>query len=215
MVTDLDVKIAAQNWRNWKVVFEHGGTPDKNPLLLDASLFKRFLREYSVQRTIRAGCSDKLRQLLCSQDFPLNALLSDETGRILDRKETALKQQYGSKGQSLISAISKVAAFLAPHTFVAWDKYARRGVNLSLRRARSNIFRSYAEYLEDINRLMRSEIGEQVSVICAGKYPTAYSSELGRFHRRVLDVYLMRIGGRNFEFSRAAKEVSTRYSRTS
>jgi len=50
-----DVAKAADNWLRWCCVFEHGGPAADNPLLADTAKFDRFLKEYSVRRTIRGG----------------------------------------------------------------------------------------------------------------------------------------------------------------
>jgi hypothetical protein len=130
----------------------------------------------------------------------LHDLLNDTSGKLLDARESALRAQFGTLGgkRGLRSAMSKIASFLAPHAFVAWDEYARKGLNMVLGRSLSYPFGNYAEYIGDMNRVLSSDIGERVRSACAGRYPTQYASERDRFHRRVLDVSLMRLGNRDF-----------------
>jgi hypothetical protein len=188
------VKKAAKNWRDWQNVYEHSGAARDNPLLVDATKFGQFLQTYSVNRTIRGGTSEQLRNLLRSPQFQLTTLLEDTTGAMIDEQDSMLRGQFGTRqGQrGLRSALSKIAAFLAPHAFNAWDTHAREG----LKRARSPRIRTYAEYLAGLNQLLAGELGARIRDACIDNYPTGYAEDRDRFHRRVLDRYLMDLGGR-------------------
>ena len=48
-ISERDIKIAQDNWENWRSVFEHEGPAADNPLLADRSTFGAFLDEYSVR----------------------------------------------------------------------------------------------------------------------------------------------------------------------
>jgi hypothetical protein len=195
-VTPNDVLEAAKNWTDWVNVFEHGGPAVDNPLLAQAPLFSKFLREYSVARTVQKGRSDQLRERLRSGDFPLQSILEDRSGTLLDTQERILRTEFGTYGgtRGLRSAMSKIVAFLAPCSFNAWDQYAKRGLHKMLPTCDAPA--SYAEYLGQINSLLFGELGRQVRDACARNYPTPGAAEGDRFHRRVLDVYLMRLGDR-------------------
>jgi hypothetical protein len=125
-----DVGVAKKNWRHWKRVFEYEGAVVDNPLLADEGLFNKFLHEYSVGRTIREGMRDRLRITLRDPSFKLQSLLSDRIGKLLDKQEAALRKRFGAHDppRAILSALSKIAAFLAPDAFIAWDKYARAGL---------------------------------------------------------------------------------------
>lgn len=207
---DFEISMAGDNWKRWHEVFEHRGPPSSNPLLTNPGLFEIFVREYSVRRTIRRGKSDELRRRLSASGASLLALVSDGSGRELDDQEKLLRREYGTLlgVRSIRSALSKIVAFLAPDTFVAWDQYARRGTNIALKRSGSTGFDGYAAYLADINTLLRGPLGDQIRAACIGSYPTEYAAEHNRFHRRVLDVHLMRIGGRDFNKSINARSVN-------
>ncbi|MGA8612839.1 MAG: hypothetical protein WB760_14305 [Xanthobacteraceae bacterium] len=189
------VKKATENWLDWKNVYEHSGVPRDNPLLVDDTKFESFLIIYSVGRTIRSGTSEQLRNLLCSPQFQLTTLLDDTTGSKIDEQNSILRAQFGThQGQrGLRSALSKIAAFLAPHAFNAWDTQARKGLKRTLQRRSP---RTYAEYLAGVNELLAGELGERVRDACIDNYPTQYAKDRDRFHRRVLDRYLMDRGGR-------------------
>ena len=197
LVSQFHVKKAKENWLVWQNVYEHTGAAADNPLLADETTFSTFLKAYSVGRTIRGGTSAALRELLQSSQFPLQKLLGDPTGVTLDEQDTRLRAQFGTCGgrRGLRSALSKVAAFLAPHDFNAWDSYARKGVERTLQPGSVQV-RTYAKYCADLNRLLAGELGERIRGACINNYPTPHSEEEGRFHRRVLDRYLMDLGGR-------------------
>ena len=151
-------------------------------------------------RTIRGGTSDELRITLGSPAFELQTLLDDTSGKLFDVQESMLRARFGTLcgKRGLRSAMSKIASFLAPHAFVAWDEYARKGLNIVLERSPSYKFGNYAKYIGDMNQVLSSDIGEHVRSACADRYPTPYASKQDRFHRRVLDVSLMRLGNRDF-----------------
>jgi hypothetical protein len=195
-VWQFHLKKAKENWLCWQNVYEHTGPAADNPLLVDAAKFGKFLKAYSVGRTVRGGTSGQLRELLRSSQFPLQELLEDATGAILDEQDTQLRTQFGTReGQhGLRSVLSKIAAFLAPHAFNAWDTDARKGLKRLQRR--SVQVRTYAEYCANLNQLLAGDLGERIQDACRNKYPTRYAEERDRFHRRVLDRYLMDLGGR-------------------
>ena len=199
MIIPQDIYIAKVNWQKWIGVFEHQGAVEQNPLLTSSEIFKKFLGEYNVHRTIRAGTSDKFRRVLSSVEIGLAGRLNDSPERCVDELENLLRRDFGTMNgeRGMKSVISKIAAFLAPEKFIAWDRFARKGVILFMQDRRlSHAYSTYADYLADVNFLLNEEMQDALIAACQGKYPTQYSSENNRFQRRVLDVYLMRIGGR-------------------
>ena len=86
-VLQKDVGVARKNWGEWHSVFEYEGPPQDNPLLTDSRLFRNFLGEYRVSRTIRKGTRDALRERLREPAFKLEAMLSDKSGKTLDARE--------------------------------------------------------------------------------------------------------------------------------
>ncbi len=198
MIMQKDIDRAKRNWKDWISVFEHKGPIEKNPLLAFPGVFNKFLGEYSVHRTIRAGTSDEFRKALSSGDVGLADKLSDSSGKGIDELEEMLRWDFGTMGgkRGMRSLISKIAAFLAPANFIAWDKFARKSITRMRGRRTTHTYQTYAEYLSDVNLLVNGEMKDALISACQGNYPTQYSSENNRFQRRVLDVYLMRIGDR-------------------
>ena len=47
------IAIVRRNWADWRDAFEHVGPVATNPVVEDSARFGEFVREYSVQRTIR------------------------------------------------------------------------------------------------------------------------------------------------------------------
>jgi hypothetical protein len=198
MIIPKDVHLAKRNWEDWISVFEHAGAAEENPLLAFPGVFNKFLAEYSVHRTIRAGTSNEFRKALSSGGTRLAYKLSDSSGKAIDEMEEMLRCDFGTQGgrRGMRSVISKIAAFLAPANFIAWDKFARKGIIVLRGRRATHAYQTYAEYLDDVNHVLNYEMKDALISACKGNYPTQYSSENNRFQRRVLDVYLMRVGGR-------------------
>jgi hypothetical protein len=189
------IQVARTNWNKWLDVFEHGEPICTNPLLVKPELFASFLAEYSVGRTIRHGTHDEFRCALASQ---ASDATRDDSGVALDALETDLRKRFGAHDppRSILSALSKVAAFVRPERFVAWDRYARKGLAKVLGGAPSIKFDSYALYLEAFDRVWKGEPGQKIAdYVKRVGAESPVEGEL-RFQRRVLDVYLMKCGDR-------------------
>jgi len=198
-LTDQDLQIALRIvrqdvWKPFRRVFEHTGPISSNPILADADLFAWFCWEWSVARTVRAGMQHDLRvRLRDSPEFA--AALRDDAGQMLAQLEQDLSREFGARGgNSIISLLSKVAAFLRPERFVAWDRYARQGTNLIFARAKYCSFSGYAGYLSDFDRIWEGQHGERIRILTSNS-PLEPAELTPAFQRRVLDLYLMRVGG--------------------
>jgi hypothetical protein len=186
-------KVARANWRSWKDVFEHVGPISENPLLTCSERFAAFCNEYSVHRTIKKGTRDDLRVTLKNSP-QFEKAIHDCTGQKLVTLEKQLKKKFGTLGgkRGMVSVLSKVAAFVKPERFVAWDRYGKRGVNRVLGRGVSLPFATYADYLNSVNRIWKGKVGRDIKTYLKR---SAANTEPA-FQRRVLDVYLMKFGDR-------------------
>lgn len=191
-----DVAIASRNWWCWRDAFEHVGPPHENPILTDDWRFRAFLREYGVARTIRSGQSDELRKKLANKRFPYAQLLRP-SGSGVDHHQKLLSGLACKDQSSLVSLVSKIAAFLEPETFSAWDQFARKGARLSTE-PKPAPFQNYAAYLVAVNDLLAGQVGAQVQAAIAQRRGALPTTKIEAFQRRVLDVYLMRVGGRKY-----------------
>jgi hypothetical protein len=189
------IQIARRNWSDWRDVFEHGTPVRANPLLANQIRFAFFCKDYSVGRTIRKGSQNDFRVELCSP--PFSEAIRDDSGRALDRLETSLRTRFGTHDgrNRIISVLSKVAAFLRPERFAAWDRYAKRGVNIARGRSPSCQFNTYADYLAEFDNVWNGATGQEIRGYAISKGAQGVEAE-PRFLRRVLDVHLMRCGGR-------------------
>lgn len=188
-------RVARQNWKAWRVVFEHRGTIATNPLLGDAKRFSSFCKEYSVARTLRRGTQNEFRLSLIES---LSELIRDDSGRALDKLEAELRPRFGTHGgtRRIVSVLSKVAAFVRPERFVAWDSYGKKGVNIVLGRSANFPFHSYAEYLTAFDQVWNGQRGQQIRDFATTDRARISIEREPRFLRRVLDVCLMKCGGR-------------------
>ncbi len=154
---------------------------------MDSHRFDAFMHEYYVYRNVRAGAADELRQELITACPGLLGITTFE------REHERLRAKYGAgNGRRIRTLLSKVVAFLEPQSFNACDRFARYGVNLALGRSRSRPFASYEPYLADVNILLQGDLGALVRDACITHWDDDRISKM----RRVLDVALMRIGGR-------------------
>ena len=137
-------------WGEYRDVFEHKGPIGANPVLADRRRSMHFCVSWGVGRTIRKGTHDRLRCWF--QNSPEFAeVIQNGTGQGLGELETVLRADFGARGgSSLVSVVSKFAAFLRPERFVTWDRYARKGLNLVLGRPAGAAYEDYPTYLLDI-----------------------------------------------------------------
>jgi hypothetical protein len=187
-------------WHDWRDAFEHNGTIRTNPILADAGRFKLFLSKWSVVRTIRKGTHDGFRCLIRdSSEF--EKAMGDDSGLELANLEKDLSSRFGTFDKqggtkSILSVLSKLAAFVRPERFVAWDQYARRGLNMVLGRPITTPFDRYVEYLADFDRVWEGPHGERIREMTR-QAPRQLLETESRFQRRVLDLYLLTKGRSN------------------
>jgi len=191
------IEVARRNWKCWSEVYEHNLNKNKNPLLMDKDLFNAFCHEYSVGRTIRKNTREDLRKKLIKLK-DLGEVLKDSTGGRLDKLESELRPDFGTReGKSkLISFVSKVAAFLSPENFIAYDQYAKKGVRNLLGRRKMN---NYATYLEAVKEIMLNKHDAFTRQVKKAKGPRFETDR--KFLMRVLDVYLMKVGDRKMNIN--------------
>jgi hypothetical protein len=86
------------------------------------------------------------------------------TGQDLDNLERKLRQDFGTHdaSRSIISALSKIAAFIYPETFVAWDSFAKKGLNRVRGCSASRKFEVYSDYLAKFDEVWEGELGAEI-----------------------------------------------------
>jgi hypothetical protein len=189
------IRIARINWNAWHEVFEHDGSIVTNPVLADEAKFIKFLREYSVGRTIRKGTRNKFRHTLINSCSFQNAI-NDDSGKSLVNCERELRPKFGTHvgANHITSALSKIAAFLRPDRFVAWDKFAKRGINIVLDRGVSYSYNNnYSEYLAAFDYVWNGPLGQEIRKLMESSAMRAVEQE-PRFQRRIVDFYLVELG---------------------
>jgi hypothetical protein len=188
--------VARETWDEWRDVFEHAGSLGTNPILADSSRFGYFCNSWRVARTLRAGTSDAFRCLLRdSQEFA--AALDEHTGWALDELHANILQprfgtRHGKRG--VRSALSKVATFIRPEWFTAWDSFACAGLNIVIGHSMDAGFESFSDYLANFNDVWTGPHGARIRDMMKSQAESTIESE-PRFQRRILDLYLMSEGG--------------------
>jgi hypothetical protein len=183
---------AGANWLTWHADFEFAGDVAHLPVLQHHDRYRHFIKSYGLLRgkTYVQRCLLR-RKLYKSKAFRIAVI--DETGIGIEKLACLLRKQ------NLVSSVersflSKLAAFAKPASFVAWDRFARRGVSTLTGGPKNGDYQTYADYLRGVNRLLNDPLGEDIQCFLKNrKLPT---DNRDAFVRRVIDVYLMVQGGR-------------------
>ena len=180
------------NYRRWEHAWGRDG--DRLRLLDCPDCFSAFLSEYSVRRGIAKADWPNLRRRLLADFAPFSHDAPDP--RELDI--CATNTPWGNRR----SLFSKVAAFAWPEIRSPLDRFAAQGL-IELRNARAfNLKRkgrpkeSIAVFSTGADHLL--SIPEITASIDTAYDATGHSSGVSQpaFRRRILDLYLMQIGGR-------------------
>ncbi|MDP1838602.1 MAG: hypothetical protein Q8N31_15915 [Reyranella sp.] len=181
---------AGANWLAWRADFDFAGPAEQLPVLVDPGRFKRFVKEYGVLRGVPSAGRENARALLLVPPLFGDALAAGAEG--IDRLATDLSFDLHGKQTAFFS---KLAAFAQPGRFVAYDRFARRGLARATGRPDGSYDGSYRNYSIDIDLSWRGELGKQIRSFLRGRAAPVNSGG-NAFGRRVLDAYLMVKGGR-------------------
>lgn len=196
-------EIADKNWTEWQEDFEYNGAYERLPVLQEPYRFCRFCRDYSLMRYADSNVVEKVRTLLFGREL-FRSVVEDETGANLDALADDLPKRIPEVDAER-SMLSKLAAFARPDKFIAYDRFARRGAHYFVNRSRypqvalgallrsprkSAPYRTYVDYLRDVNTVSGSEAGDQV------RNSVGADSRGNGFVLRVLDCCLMMVGNR-------------------
>ena len=193
---DWALSMAVQNWAEWRSDFEYAGNDKSNlPVLRNPNRWAYFVWSYSVLRQLPAEAKAigmGIREQLNDGDR-LGDALADNNGQGIDDLGDWIATLHPALGRRR-SLASKLAAFARPDRFVAWDRFAKSGA-AALCNHSSN-YRSYQDYLTDIDTIWGGPLGAQIRGRVASHPFTSVPVAEVRFQRRVLDHYLMIRGGR-------------------
>lgn len=181
---------AGANWLAWRADFDFAGPVEQLPVLVDPDRFKRFVKEYGVLRGVPSASRQSARALLLVPPLFGGALAAGAEG--IDTLATDLSFDLHGKQTAFFS---KLAAFAQPGRFVAYDKFARRGLARAMGKPDGSYDGSYHRYSVDMDLCWRGETGKQIRSFLRGR-ATPVGSGGSAFGRRVLDAYLMVRGGR-------------------
>ncbi len=187
---------------------------DPQPASITKEWFEWFQGEWRVARTIKGDSKEAVRKYL-DANFR-QSLTNSDSGEVVDEAAIFIQRQRWSSAQRKDGAasvprslVSKVGFILSPLKIVPYDSFARGGLNV-LRGTKKNRGKghlkgtSYAEYLkafdvefQDLQPVIRSELEKPWSTELFQRLRCPASvAKSEKFHRKVFDNYLMRIGGR-------------------
>ncbi len=205
------ISSASANWRNWRPCWEHEGDWREHPLLATQLWFGCFVWEYGLGRTFARNRACDLRAALReSQEFCAAVEHGDETQ--LERAAVTIpKRLYGLNEQDdvprrLTSLTSKVATFIRPSAFMAWDTQATAG----LRSLTKGLGLDAAPSLAPYQRRARSVASSRIALSWWDASLPAIDAEADTigakrlaFRLRVLDWVAMAIGSKGVFYSDA------------
>jgi hypothetical protein len=186
----LCVHRAAVNWLEWQDCFGHSGRLGGLPVLADDHRFGQFAHEYGLRwlgdERARSSFRRRIRRSKCFEQAVRSANPS-----CLDRCIERVRSDDGSRQ---MSAVSKLAAFAAPESFIPTDRYSRQG--LVALGAVPGEMATYTGYLRVIGERIPKRLDDLIEseIRMAGLNRLTRANEALR--NRVLDIVLMSIGGR-------------------
>jgi hypothetical protein len=163
----------------WSADYMHEGQPRTLPVLVSADRFKAFCSDYKLLRGVGKTKRQNIRAYLTTPGVLRGIFRPDGAG--IDELASRLGRSFETGMHR--SLLSKIASLARPAVFNPWDEFACKGAA----RLGCGKFVSYQEYLICINCLW-VRIGPSI-------FRAARTRDV-RFGRRVLDNYLMAVGGR-------------------
>lgn len=181
---------AAVNWMEWQKCYEHMGAIKTNPILENEEYFTQFIQEYGLRWLGNIKEQNIFRIAIAKSKLFENAIKTNDT-RIIDRCVEKIKSR---NGKHQMSAISKIATFVAPGYFMPIDKYAKKG--LKKFGAKPKYYNNYSTFITSIQQYaephLKIRILKEIKLTGLDRLITNKEG----FYLRVLDVTLMTLGGR-------------------
>jgi len=188
---------AGLNWLSWQDNFEHGSSA-RLPALDCPKRFQKFVYDYSLLRSYKTEEREEIRQWLNCYGR-LGTATNDPSGAGVDALAGKLKQK-GPCWTEEISLVSKLAAFARPDIFIAYDQFATKGAKICIAEIRDapnkrKSYQHYPAYLADVHEIVKSPVGGQMREYLSTNTPPTKHKKA--FVLRMIDCYLMEVGGRN------------------
>lgn len=170
------------NWVEWREFWENGIRID------DLESLNKFVWEYGLLR----GESSEVRSLINRYAMKkIKSAVLCQSGRSLDMLANKISKKYSCRIH--LSYVSKLAALEKPDTFVAMDRFSKNGLvllNYLQSSQRQNL--DYEVFLAAANRAWMDYF-EDIKKVCR-RHDVKWIGP--KFGLRILDCYLMDIGGR-------------------
>ena len=190
--------LAASNWAAWNDVWTGTTRHERLDRLLSAPRFDAFLKEYSVRRASPKDQRAALRKRLAT------GVGKARSGADLDRLADSLFDD-GLTHVRARSLVSKVAALAEPEIWIPKDRFGEKGLRAILRDGKARIPRGHApntleRYLHGARRVHSGGIDAAFAAMRGrfGPVPGFADPSQASFRNRVLDCWLMPLGGRVF-----------------
>jgi hypothetical protein len=193
---------AYRHWLDRSADLEHQGKLADLPSLANSKNFRNFRHEYSVFRRNRLNVVECVRLHLLG-DGILETAISNAHAFGIELLAIDLQRHCGVTNRE-VSAISKIIALIHPEKFNPMDKFAKNGITEIPKSELADKFITkraascYAEYCLQIDHILESNYFKSISEELQ-KEPLPGNASREAFNRRILDVHLMRVGGRTYK----------------
>ena len=194
---------AGENWMMWAEDFEFiyntarlnpaHLNPAHLPVLANHDRYHAFIKTYNLLRYNTTVQRNAIREYLHNGD-DFSEAVNDPTGEHIDNLADALQEQFPYLNLER-SLLSKLAMLAMPHSFLPWDRFARKGLAILAHGRAGGNFNTYADYLQNANNFLNDVHHEIEKFLICRPIPTDNDNRQA-FIRRIFDGYLMIQGGR-------------------
>lgn len=193
---------AEANWSNWRLCWTHQGDWRSHPILATQVWFGCFVWEYGLGRTFTRTDAAKIRKLIRESESFKNAVEKGCADSLQAAVSEIMPLKQNGKERRNTSLITKVAAFVRPEKFIAWDTYASAGLR-KLKGKRTHVFGdSISKYERLAQNIVTGEISFPWWTHCLPRIDQL-ADQLEASHQairmRVLDNIAMIAGARSLD----------------
>ena len=189
-----------KNYEDWRDCYEHSGLDDL-PILKCETCFNAFTKEYSLGRNLKAGKPEQVMKRLKDGFVTVTG-----TNEVREQGNKLVELATGIPGANgvLRSLASKVAMFADANQFLPFDQFSSRGLSVLQRTKFQPYDLSLKRSTDKTDALCKFHILARRIVDATEPEAKCAYKRLGKnrpracrvFHNRVVDLYLMVLGGR-------------------
>ena len=173
---------------------------------IDEKWFRSFKKEWKLPRSIKKKGNAKAVCII-NEMIKKKAFECGNPDRVSELSLQLVKHKITYKGNQQLSLASKIAFYVNSEHYLPFDKYSRKGLS-KLRRSLKQVgdigFTDYVTYIKSFNE-MYLHLKHEIKTACEWTWVEPKIAQIGldpetsirteRFRRKILDNYLMWLGG--------------------